>query len=61
MSNAGPGLSPNEQAATSKVAATPHRTMFQSSQPKAPLRAPGTGGSKGTGGVDREPKCLVSK
>jgi hypothetical protein len=67
MSRPGIGLAPDTQAQTSKVAPaneigqTPSpgyqkgvKGMFQTAQPKAPTLAPGTGGSRGTGGRGRE-------
>jgi hypothetical protein len=67
MSNAGPGLAPNKQAVSGKVAAVDgagdkvsagyikrDNDMFKTSQPKAPALASGSGGSKGTGGRGRE-------
>jgi hypothetical protein len=67
MSNAGPGLSPNKQAASGKVAAVDERgnpvkagyqngnnRKFQTAQPKAPPLPPGTGGARSVGGRGRE-------
>lgn len=71
MSNAGPGLAPSTQAQSGKVAAVDERGnpvkagyqngikgKFQTNQPEAPSLAPGTGGSKGTGGRGREVQKL---
>jgi hypothetical protein len=71
MSNAGPGLAPNKQSQSGKVAAVDgagdkvsagyikrDNDMFKASQSKAPALASGSGGSKGTGGRGREPVKL---
>lgn len=47
MARPGPGLSPNKQSATGKVAVVEHKKIFsgrggpEGSQPKAPILKPG--------------------
>jgi hypothetical protein len=61
MANAGPGLSPNKQAATGKVSATEPKKIFRSTadggvnskSPKAPSRSPGQASKADTQKIGR--------